>query len=312
LLCETGALKCVPSVMPSPEVCDGKDNNCNGTMDEGNPGGGMPCQTGLPGVCAFGTSACTAGSINCAATTMPSTEVCDGVDNNCNGATDEGTSGGLCSVPGKLGACAVSTYSCQNGSLLCPQTVFPTAEVCNNIDDNCSGAVDEGNPGGGGACTVLGKLGECAKGTAVCANGALGCPQAIFPMSEVCGDNKDNDCDGAIDNGCCPHSVCTAGVAMPSGCLGSTCPANVCTYGMNGFASCCSAGWTNACTAVADFACGAGTCCAHNVCVIGGPLANGCSSCVTAVCAVKPSCCTTAWDQSCKDQLNASCNVICN
>ncbi len=49
---------------PQAEACDGVDNNCDGAVDEGNPGGGgQDCDTGLPGVCAGApASASAAGS----------------------------------------------------------------------------------------------------------------------------------------------------------------------------------------------------------------------------------------------------------
>ena len=94
------------------------------------------------------------------------------------------------------------------------------SEVCNNLDDDCDGAVDEDFPGKGNACDN-GQLGVC-KGT-----GTLGCradgtglvcnitspggtAQTSCPAgktcspdgTETCGDGLDNDCDGAIDEGC--------------------------------------------------------------------------------------------------------------
>jgi len=207
LNCTTGALKCEPNTMPTAEICDAKDNDCNGMIDDGNPGGGQPCMTGLQGACALGTSGCTNGMITCKQTTMPKNETCNGVDDNCNGATDEGTAGMMCTVPGKFGVCAVSTSQCQNGTLLCPQTVNPSMEICNGLDDNCNNVVDDGDPGSGGNCTVPGQVGPCANGTFHCVNGSLQCPQSNFAVTEVCGDNIDNDCNGVVDNGCCPHSL---------------------------------------------------------------------------------------------------------
>jgi len=307
LNCTTGALKCEPNTMPTAEICDAKDNDCNGMIDDGNPGGGQPCMTGLQGACALGTSGCTNGMITCKQTTMPKNETCNGVDDNCNGATDEGTAGMMCTVPGKFGVCAVSTSQCQNGTLLCPQTVNPSMEICNGLDDNCNNVVDDGDPGSGGNCTVPGQVGPCANGTFHCVNGSLQCPQSNFAVTEVCGDNIDNDCNGVVDNGCCPHSVCQAGVAMPSGC-GNGCAAAVCTFGGGQWSNCCSQTWDNSCTLIADVACGAGTCCAHDICTLGAPLQNGCSSCISAVCAVKPSCCTTGWSEVCRDRVPTYCN----
>ncbi len=74
----------------SGEVCDGKDNNCNGQVDENNPGGGGNCSTGKLGVCAAGTLKCQNGGVVCTQNVSASFETCDGQDNNCNGQIDEG------------------------------------------------------------------------------------------------------------------------------------------------------------------------------------------------------------------------------
>src|SRR5439155_6586239 len=92
--CTGGSLVCNQNVQPSAEICDGKDNDCDGTVDNGNPGGGAACSTGKLGVCAPGTTACTGGAVVCNQNVQPSSEVCNGLDDNCNGATDEGNPGG--------------------------------------------------------------------------------------------------------------------------------------------------------------------------------------------------------------------------
>jgi hypothetical protein len=144
--CQAGQLVCVQNQSPSAEVCNGLDDDCDGTVDDGNPGGGGTCSTGQPGVCAAGT------------------------------------------------------LECQSGGLVCVPNQSPSAEVCNGLDDDCDGTVDDGNPGGGGTCTT-GLPGVCSTGTLQCQGGSLVCEPGIQPgeQTENCTDGLDNDCDGFID-----------------------------------------------------------------------------------------------------------------
>ena len=196
--CTGGSIICNQDVQPSNEICDGLDNDCNGPVDDGNPGGGVVCNTGMPGQCAAGTTACTNGAVVCNQNSQVSPEICDGLDNDCDGAVDEGDPGGgaVCNT-GLLGECASGMTACTNGSVLCIQDTQATIETCDGLDNDCDGTVDDGNPGGGMACNT-GNLGVCAPGTTACTNGTVLCNQNTQSSSEIC-DGMDNDCDGGID-----------------------------------------------------------------------------------------------------------------
>ncbi len=88
---------CVDEVHPSPERCNGLDDDCDGFTDEGNPGGGAPCTTGLPGICAQGILQCQNGALRCVPNVQPFSrpEICNGIDDDCDGLIDEGA----CSAP---------------------------------------------------------------------------------------------------------------------------------------------------------------------------------------------------------------------
>src|SRR5262249_35191484 len=90
--------------------------------------------------------------------------------------------------------------------LTCVQVVGPTAELCNGIDDNCNGAVDDNPTDVGGPCgsacpggTVVGCVGQCAPGTLVCSAGARGGCGSVGPSPETC-NGRDDDCDGTVDD----------------------------------------------------------------------------------------------------------------
>ncbi len=204
---------CTGSIGPTAETCDGLDNDCNGTVDNGNPGGGIACGSSV-GECRPGTTACVAGSITCSGGVAPAAETCDARDNNCNGATDEGltracgSSTGAC-VPG-LQACVAGTFSGP-----CQGAIGPTPESCDGVDNNCDGAVDEGDPGGGAACGTSG-IGICTAGVVHCMSGRLVCTGGTMPGTEVC-NGIDDDCNGVVDDGVTgAGAACAGGIVFPT------------------------------------------------------------------------------------------------
>lgn len=73
-----------------PEACNGVDDDCDGQVDQGDPGGGVTCPTGQPGACGVGTTQCGGGALSCRISVAPTTESCNGVDDDCDGVVDEG------------------------------------------------------------------------------------------------------------------------------------------------------------------------------------------------------------------------------
>lgn len=72
--------------------CDGLDNDCDGLTDVLLPIDANACTTGAEGACGHGVRACVSGAPVCLAP-APVAETTDGVDNDCDGDTDEGAAG---------------------------------------------------------------------------------------------------------------------------------------------------------------------------------------------------------------------------
>ncbi|MCA9542709.1 MAG: hypothetical protein KC620_27625, partial [Myxococcales bacterium] len=116
--CVAGELVCGGGASPGGEDCNGIDDDCDGNIDENDPEGGAPCDTGFFGACAAGTLHCDGGGVFCHQDTEPSVELCDGIDNDCDDALDEdpeGTGGPCATI--QPGRCSAGTVSCLDGAL---------------------------------------------------------------------------------------------------------------------------------------------------------------------------------------------------
>jgi hypothetical protein len=211
-----------------PESCNGCDDDCDGTADDGAPS--EPCGLPSPPNC-VGTRSCAAPQSvtpgTCAVTggygacnNSPIAESCDGVDNDCDGVPDDGIPSQQCdpvgTPPGRIyGAnsqCQHGGTICTGGVLQCAGYVGPSNEVCDGIDNDCDGAVDEGVAGVGQTCGI--DRAPCSPGLTACVNGALVCSGGVAPQPEFC-DAIDNDCDGVIDD----QAFCFSGTCVDHTCI---------------------------------------------------------------------------------------------
>jgi hypothetical protein len=197
-VCTAGMLgTCIGAVGPTTETCNLVDDNCNGSTDEGNPGGGAACGSAV-GVCTRGSLTCMAGALMCVGGTSGGPESCNVLDDDCDGRTDEGNPGGGASCgTTDVGRCEFGTRRCISGAVICDGAIGPIPERCNTLDDDCDGMIDEGNPEGGANCGD--DTGECLRGTTRCIGGTLTCDGSIGPAMETC-NGLDDDCDGAVDD----------------------------------------------------------------------------------------------------------------
>jgi hypothetical protein len=201
---------CNPFLGAAPETCDGLDNDCDGLTDEDQ--GTTSC--GL-GVCAHATASCANGEPQvCDPLAGAGEEWCDGLDNDCDGKVDEEQPTLAC---GK-GQCFHTVASCVGGvSYECNPFEGAGPEVCDGVDNNCDGEVDED------LGMVPCGMGECAHDAPYCVDGKIqSCNPLLGAQPEIC-DGKDNDCDGLFDEelgvtacglGICAQTVanCIAGV----------------------------------------------------------------------------------------------------
>ncbi len=205
------------------ELCDGRDNDCDGSVDE--------IYADLESLCYVGDGECRrAGTVVCAADGLGTVcdaevgaadpiEICgDDADNDCDGLVDEGfplgdacrVGNGVCEVDGVLVCDQARTGVICQGDVPAP----PSPERCGTgLDEDCDGAVDEGFDDGN-ACVA--GVGACLqRGRMVCNEAGNGTECDAVPTApglELCGDATDNDCDGETDELAELGEPCTAGV----------------------------------------------------------------------------------------------------
>lgn len=212
-------------------LCVAIDAGADAGMDARvpDPDAGPSCEDGAPcyfgpegtedvGVCAGGTISCRDGVASCVGQVLPTADdACDGIDQDCDAAFDEGAPAtGLCTIA-QPGVCAMGERRCDAGQYRCRPMLEAMPELCDGEDDDCDAVTDEdadvacftGADGCDETAGVFSCTGLCRAGRQVCVDGSLAvdCVGEIVPASaEVCagaGETAyDEDCDGQVDEGC--------------------------------------------------------------------------------------------------------------
>lgn len=216
--------KCEREVVPKgSEECNQLDDNCDGKVDEEcglgcTIGDSRSCYTGRNetkgvGPCKEGKQTCEKGGDGkpqwgqCEGQVLPIGELCNNeIDDDCNGTVNDkcnckpGATRACKADNGCAGiqACKRSGDSTDWGTCTASK---PSAEVCNGLDDDCDGNVDNAKPGD--KAMIVGKCNNvCFDGTRTC----TGDPKKLWTkctareLSEEKCNNIDDDCDGKIDN----------------------------------------------------------------------------------------------------------------
>jgi len=221
-----------PAAFPdATETCNGKDDNCNGAIDDNakttfyadSDGDGYGDSVRPADACAAPTGYVTDNSDcnDADRNTHPGAlEVCDGRDNNCDATIDEGvqTTYYQDADGDTYGNAAVTKSGCERpvgyaaSSADCDDTsasIHPGAtESCNSIDDNCDGQTDDGvktrfyaDTDDDGYGDDQNTIDSCSRlqGYVSVGGDCNDQASAIYPGAPETCDGLDEDCDGQID-----------------------------------------------------------------------------------------------------------------
>jgi hypothetical protein len=255
---DTGQPVCtpLPTSVATAETCNGLDDDCDWEVDEDLEAEcydlGMGDASLNRGVCRSGVRSCTRnpdGSYAmsaCVGQVLPSAEVCNALDDDCDNSTDEGLvqacyEGPSSSIDPSTGqprpVCQAGSQTCNLGSWgACNGQRLPKPEVCTEgaggaVDEDCNGTIDEGctcltgqtRPCYTGPAGTAG-VGLCVAGTQSCTAGTWSaCIGEVLPAEESCGNGVDENCD-TVDPACpeCLTGIDPARACYPNGGTGSS------------------------------------------------------------------------------------------
>jgi len=236
-----------PGAMPQPETCDGTDENCNGLIDEGltctggctptgltdlcdgvdddcdgaidedDPAIGTSCGASDTAPCMFGMNLCIGGNIVCVGEVPPGTEICNGLDDDCDGEADN-----LAMCPAETSciegacrlACAGGEFNCPSGfdcitqadgSFCVPSPCLDCLPNESCINDTCIDLC---------ADVTCAANEECRQGNCFDCH-TIGCPDGQVCSASECIDDPCADVDCSADANCQGDNTCS--------CVNGTC-----------------------------------------------------------------------------------------
>ena len=151
------ALSCI-STGVSETICNGVDDDCDGSTDEDYTPHSTSC--GVGACASTGTTSCVSGTEHNSCTPgTAGTETCNNIDDDCDGTVDESLTRAASNIQGE---CALNTQTCSAGNWAdTASNYIPIAETCDGVDDNCDGTPDDGYVPDN-SCFVL--SGDCTVG----------------------------------------------------------------------------------------------------------------------------------------------------
>ncbi len=126
---------------------------------------------------------------------LAAAEICNGLDDDCDGMVDEDFGVGDPCDGADTDMCQEGVIVCQGGAAVCDDATDSTVEICNTLDDDCDGTIDDGfnlpmDPTNCGSCGH-----GCVNdnGGVMCMAGM--CKPMCSPGSADCDQDPDNGCE---------------------------------------------------------------------------------------------------------------------